>query len=157
MSMNIGISEASKIGEVSKSFELKIDEVLADHISTLAIEKIEPKKIEEAVNFAIDRFTKVERKYWSTDLSAFDRLVINSFLKKVESHVQEIIDNEINDQKSREIAERIVKNSKEASEKYLTQAIANRMCLLYTDFDNNMRKIDIYKVVDEIISSNNNR
>lgn len=142
------------IGEATKSFELKVDEILADKVATLALERISEEEIEEAVKFTVGRFSDVERNYWSGNLTKFDKLVMESFLNKIGSKVQEIMDNEDFEQRSTEIAERIIKNSRTVAEKHLTESIAKHMCLLYSDFNREDQKYQIQTLVHEIFHNN---
>lgn len=137
------------------AFDLKIDEIIADKVANIAVERLSDEKVEELVCKALN---KVEWDSnggysWTNEPTVFQKMVMNKFYVQVTDKIQEIIDSDEFVSDATEIANRIVTRSREVAERVLVEKIAMRMCVQYTDFNNEANKTDIWQIVNEVINN----
>lgn len=137
------------------AFDLKIDEIIADKVANIAVERLSDEKVEELVRKALN---KVEWDSnggysWTNEPTVFQKMVMNKFYVQVTDKIQEIIDSDEFVSDATEIANRIVTRSREVAERVLVEKIAMRMCVQYTDFNNEANKTDIWQIVNEVINN----
>lgn len=137
------------------AFDLKIDEIIADKVANIAVERLSDEKVEELVRKALN---KVEWDSnggysWTNEPTVFQKMVMNKFYVQVTDKIQEIIDSDEFVSDATEIANRIVTRSREVAERVLVEKIAMRMCVQYTDFNNESNKTDIWQIVNEVINN----
>lgn len=137
------------------AFDLKIDEIIADKVASIAVERLSDEKVEELVQRAL---VKVEWEKnggyrWSNEPTKFQSMVMDAFYSKITDKIQEVIDSEKFVSDATEIAHRIVARSREVAEKLLVEKIALRMCVDYTDFDNGSTRPEIFKIVNDVMNN----
>lgn len=137
------------------AFDLKIDEIIADKVASIAVERLSDEKVEELVQRAL---VKVEWEKnggyrWTNEPTVFQKMVMDAFYSKITDKIKEVIDSEKFVSDATEIAHRIVTSSREVAERVLVEKIAMRMCVNYTDFNNDVNKTDICIIVNEILNN----
>lgn len=137
------------------AFDLKIDEIIADKVATIAVERLTDEKVDELVRKAL---LKVEWEEsgsyrWNSEPTVFQKMVMDKFYLKVTDKLQEVIESDEFVSDATEIANRIVERSREVAEKLLVEKIATRMCVQWTDFNNEVNKTDISQVVNDIMNN----
>lgn len=79
-------------------------------------------------------------------------IILRKYYSKLGERIEKLLNEEDNTQQIDEVAKRIVTNSREAAERYLTEAIAKRMCMMYTDFNGDWMKYDVTSFVNSVMN-----
>ncbi len=137
------------------AFDLKIDEIIADKVANITVERLSDEKVEELVRRALNKveWEKNGGYRWTNEPTVFQKMVMDALYSKVADKIKEVIESDefVND--ATEIANRIVSRSREVAERVLVEKIAMRMCINYTDFNNDVNKTDICTIVNEILNN----
>lgn len=138
-----------------KAFDLKIDEIIADKVANIAVERLSDEKVEELVRKALFKveWEKNGGYRWNNEPTKFQKMVMEAFYSKVTDKIKEALESDEFVSSATDIANRIVTRSREVAERVLVEKIAMRMCVSYTDFNNEINKIDICKITNEIINN----
>lgn len=137
------------------AFDLKIDEIVADKVASIAVERLSDEKVEDLVQRALVKveWDKNGGYRWNNEPTVFQKMVMDAFYSKVTDKIKEVIESDkfVND--ATEIANRIVTRSREVAERVLVEKIALKMCISYTDFNNDIHKVDIWHIVNDVLNN----
>lgn len=137
------------------AFDLKIDEIIADKVANIAVERLSDEKVEELVRKALVKveWDKNGGYRWTDEPTVFQKMVMDKFYSKVTDKINEVLESDEFVSDATKIANRIVSRSREVAERVLVEKIAMRMCVHYTDFNNEANKTDIWQIVNEVINN----
>ena len=137
---------------MDRDIEIKVTDELSKKIAEMAIAQIPDERMKVMVDNAVRLFPPKDTNYYSYNVTTFHKKVIEHMTEMVDNKIADILCNEKYETLAEETAQRIVKNARDAAEKYMTESIAQRMCVSYTDFKNADRHHDIIEIVHEIMS-----
>lgn len=141
-------------GTTSINIDAKVEDKIADQLAQMALERLSEEELTTLVNNVIhDKFNAERKKSWDSSLSETDKIILRKYYSKLSDKIQTILETEDNEAKLEETAKRIINNSREAAEKYLTEAIAKRMCMMHTDFGGDWVKYDIMSFVNDVMNN----
>ena len=138
-----------------EKLDLHIEESLADRLADEAMKQLSEDDIKEATAKCINSFINWKKTHnWKDDYDAkkFESRVLIHFYDKVGVVIDKLLTEDDEFTKNIEDeAREIIRMSREAAEKYLVEAMAQRMCVQSTDFNRSENKSDIFKIVNDII------
>lgn len=89
---------------------------------------------------------------WGTVVNDTYKLILNKYYAKLGERINTILETEDKEKEIDETAQRIIANARAASERYLTEAIAKRMCMMHTDFAGEWQKMDMTIFVNDVMN-----
>ena len=137
----------------NQQIEISVENSLGEKLADIAMQELAKEKIEWLVKRCLDKTESWgSTSYWTHNATDLEKKVYEAFYRKIVTKIDEILESDMESQEViKQTAERIVANSRESAERYLTEAIANRMCLIGTDFTNSANKLDIHRITNDII------
>ena len=136
---------------------IDLEKSLADRLADEAMKQLTEDEIKSATELCIGKFRTWRKSKNSFNMSyestEFEQKILKHFYSKVGVVIEKLLteDEEFTANVEDE-ARDIIRMARQTAEKYMVEAMANRMCINYTNFDNNENKYEINRIVYEIMN-----
>lgn len=132
----------------------KVEDRIADELAKLALERTTDEQLTTMINNVIhDKFDAERKHTWGNDVNQSYKLILQKYYQKLGERITTILETEDKEKEIDETARRIIDNAREVSERYLTEAIAKRMCMMHTDFAGDWQKMDMTIFVNDVMNN----
>lgn len=139
-----------------KVLEVSLENSLADRLADIAMTEMGEDEIKNITKQCLDKLDvwRNDKSTWHHKVTPVEEKILKQFYYKV----GEVVDKLLNEDdefitKVDDEARRIIRMARESAEKYMVEAIANRMCLHYSDFQGDKQRCDMTTIVNNVMMS----